>query len=180
MLDRIQAWDDKVLMCIANHHTPFLNRLMVYITATGDNGLVWFALCVPFLLLNQWRLTGFTILAAMGIASLSGELTIKHIVKRVRPCKKAFEEFLLIENPPHYSFPSGHTTASFSVAAVTIVMCPVLAPAVTMYAAMISFSRLYLLVHYPTDVIAGIIIGIICGFVAIPVAGSIPLFTFQL
>ena len=59
-------------------------------------------------------------------------------------------------------------------------MCPVLAPAVTMYAAMISFSRLYLLVHYPTDVLAGMAIGIICGFIAIPVAGSIPLFTFQL
>ena len=180
MLDRIQVWDDRMLMRIARKHTPFLNRLMVYITATGDNGLVWFALSVPFLLLNQWRLTGFTILAAMGIATLSGELTIKHIVKRVRPCKKAFEKFLLIENPPHYSFPSGHTTASFSVAAVTIIMCPVLAPAVTMYAALISFSRLYLLVHYPTDVLAGIAIGIICGLVAIPVAGSIPLFTFQL
>ena len=180
MLDRIQAWDDRMLAGLAKRHTPFLNILMVYITATGDNGLVWFALCVPFLLMNQWRLTGFTMLAAMGIASLSGELTIKHIVKRVRPCKKAYEEYLLIENPPHYSFPSGHTTASFAVAAVTMCMSPVLAPAVTMYAAMISFSRLYLLVHYPTDVLAGMAIGIICGFIAIPVAGSIPLFTFQL
>ena len=49
-----------------------------------------------------------------------------------------------------------------------------------MYASLISFSRLYLLVHYPTDVLAGIAIGVICGLVAIPVAGSIPLFTFQL
>ena len=180
MVDRIQAWDNRVLVLLAKKHTPFLNRLMVYITATGDNGFVWFALSVPFLLLNQWRLTGFTILAAMGIATLSGELTIKNIVKRVRPCNKAFEEYLLIENPPHYSFPSGHTTASFAVAAVTAAMCPVLAPAVMMYASLISFSRLYLLVHYPTDVLAGIAIGVICGLVAIPVAGSIPLFTFQL
>lgn len=180
MLDRIQAWDDRILQILAKKHTPFLNRLMVLITATGDNGIIWFALTVPFLLLNQWRLTGFTMLSAMGIATLSGELTIKHIVKRIRPCNKAYEEYLLIENPPHYSFPSGHTTASFAVAAVIANMCPSLAAAVMIYASLIAFSRLYLLVHYPTDVLAGMVIGTVCGFIAIPVAGSIPLFTFQL
>ena len=180
MLDRIQAWDDRVLMMLAKQHTPLLNRIMVIITATGDNGIIWFALVVPFLLLNQWRLTGFTMLSAMGIASLSGEITIKHIVKRIRPCNKAYDEYLLIENPPHYSFPSGHTTASFAVAAVVASMCPLLAPSVMIYASLIAFSRLYLLVHYPTDVLAGMFIGTICGFIAIPVAGSIPLFAFQL
>ena len=180
MLERVQAWDDKVLMWLAKRHTKFLNRLMILVTASGDNGFIWFALCLPFLLMNKWRLTGFMILAAMGIASLTGEVTIKHIVKRIRPCNKAFESYLLIENPPHYSFPSGHTTASFAVAAVFMCMCQTWYLPVLLYALLISFSRLYLLVHYPSDVIAGILIGTVCGLVAIPVAGSIPLFTFQL
>ena len=176
MRERIQAWDDRMLMRFAKRHTPFLNRLMIIITTTGDNGIIWFALTIPFLLMNRWRLMGFTMLAAMGIASLTGEITIKHIVKRVRPCNKAFEEYLLIENPPHYSFPSGHTTASFAVAAVMMVMCPVFYTPVLLYAFLIALSRLYLLVHYPTDVLAGIAIGTICGIVAIPIAQFIPLF----
>ncbi|MBQ3886713.1 MAG: phosphatase PAP2 family protein [Acutalibacteraceae bacterium] len=180
MLKRIQALDDRVLMWFARRHTPVMNKLMILITTTGDNGYIWFALAVPFLLMNRWRLTGFTVLAAMGIASLTGEITIKHIVRRVRPCKKAFDEYLLIENPPHYSFPSGHTSASFAVATVMGCMCPLwLALAVGLYAFLIAFSRLYLLVHYPTDVLAGMMIGTICGFIAIPVAQSIPLFTIQ-
>ncbi len=180
MLKQIQAWDDRVLMWFAKRHTRVMNKLLILITTTGDNGYIWFALAVPFLLMNRWRLTGFTVLAAMGIASLTGEITIKHIVKRVRPCNKAFDEYLLIENPPHYSFPSGHTTASFAVATVVVCLCPLwMAIAVSLYAFLIAFSRLYLLVHYPTDVLAGMVIGIICGFISIPVAQSIPLFTIQ-
>lgn len=179
MRKRIQAWDDRMLMRFARQHTPLMNKIMIMITTTGDNGFIWFALAAPFFLMNKWRLMGFTILAALGIASLTGEITIKHIVKRVRPCNKAFEDYLLIENPPHYSFPSGHTTASFAVAAVMTVMCPLFCLPVILYAALIALSRLYLLVHYPTDVIAGVLIGLICGFITIPIAQSIPLFTIQ-
>ncbi len=134
--------------------------------------------CHSFLLMNKWRITGLTILLGMGIASLTGEITIKHIVKRIRPCNKAFEEYLLIKNPPHYSFPSGHTSASFAVTAVVFYMCPMFFVPVVMYAALLAFSRVYLLVHYPSDVIAGIFIGSICGMVAIPVSPYIPFFAW--
>ena len=179
MRERIQRWDDKFLMLLAKRHTPFLNKFLIFITTTGNNGYVWFALSVPFLLMNKWRLTGFTMLSAMGIATLMGEITIKHIVKRVRPCNKAFDDYLLIENPPHYSFPSGHTTSSFAVATVTLFLCPVFFVPVLLYAILMSFSRLYLLVHYPTDVLAGVVLGFISGLAAIPVASYIPLFSIQ-
>lgn len=180
MLKRIQVWDDRLLMWLARHHTPFLNKLMILITTTGNNGYVWFALSIPFLLTNKGRLTGFTILASLGIATLTGEVSIKHIVKRVRPCAKAFEDYLLIENPPHYSFPSGHTTASFAVTTVILFMSPIWFLPVCMYATLLAFSRLYLLVHYPSDVIAGVFIGTICGAVSVPISAYIPFFSFQL
>ena len=179
MLERIQAWDDRVLHRLAKLHTPILNRIMILITTTGDNGYIWFVFSVPFLLMNRWRLTGFTILMSMGIASLCGEITIKHIVKRVRPCNKAYDEYLLIKNPPHYSFPSGHTTASFAVSAVICLMCPAIAAPVCIYAFLIAFSRLYLLVHYPTDVLAGMFIGSTCGTICVSVSSYIPFFSFQ-
>lgn len=180
MFKRIQALDDRMLMWLARHHTPFLNKLMILITTTGNNGYVWFALSIPFLLTNRGRLTGFTILASLGIATLTGEVSIKHIVKRVRPCDKAYEEYLLIENPPHYSFPSGHTTASCAVATVIFFMCPMWSVPVCLYALLLSFSRLYLLVHYPSDVIAGIFIGAVCGAVSVPISAYIPFFSFQI
>lgn len=179
MFKRIQAWDDRLLMALARRHTPFLNKIMIMITTTGNNGYVWFALAVPFLLMNRWRLTGFTIMASLGIATLTGEVTIKHIVKRVRPCNKSYDQYLLIENPPHYSFPSGHTTASFAVSTVIGFMCPTWLTAVLLYAILLSFSRLYLLVHYPSDVIAGVFIGIICGAASVPISAYIPFFSFQ-
>ena len=178
MFERIQAWDDRVLMCLSKKHSPVLNKIMIFITTTGNNGYIWFAFSIPFLLMNKWRITGLTILLGMGIASLTGEITIKHIVKRIRPCNKAFEEYLLIKNPPHYSFPSGHTSASFAVTAVVFYMCPMFFVPVVMYAALLAFSRVYLLVHYPSDVIAGIFIGSICGMVAIPVSPYIPFFAW--
>ena len=80
MFERIQAWDDRVLMCLAKKHSPVLNKIMIFITTTGNNGYIWFAFSIPFLLMNKWRITGLTILLGMGIASLTGEITIKHIV----------------------------------------------------------------------------------------------------
>ncbi len=179
MFERIQKWDNRILMMLAKRHTPFLNKFLILITTTGNNGYVWFVLATPFILTNRWRLTGFTLLSAMGIATLTGEITIKHLVKRVRPCSKAFDEYLLIENPPHYSFPSGHTTSSFAVSAAALIVCPTIFVPVLIYSMLMSFSRLYLLVHYPTDVLAGMVIGFICGMVAVPVASYIPLFSIQ-
>ncbi len=178
MLEKIQAWDDRMLMRLAKRHKPWLNKIMILVTTTGNNGYIWFALCIPFLVMNRWRLTGFTMLLSMGVASLTGEITIKHIVKRVRPCNKAYDEYLLIKNPPHYSFPSGHTTASFAVSSVIYFMCPMWFVPVCLYALLMAFSRLYLLVHYPTDVLAGIFIGSVCGALSIPLSAYIPFFSF--
>lgn len=180
MLKRIQAWDNSILDKIASKRTERLNRIMVFATTIGNHGYVWFAFSIPFLIMDKWRSTGFTVLVAMCLAWLGGEITIKHLVGRVRPCHKVCEEQLLIKNPPHYSFPSGHTTSSFAVATVMVFLCPMLALPTFLLACLIAFSRTYLLVHYPTDVLAGVAFGIICGCIAVPLTEIIPIFHFQI
>ncbi len=180
MFNRIQKWDDKILLGLVHKRTPFLNKLMILITSIANNGYVWFAIGVPMILFNQTRLTGFTILFAMLVAYLSSEVTIKNIVRRVRPCKKAFEEYLLIENPPQYSFPSAHSATSFAVSTALFFVCQWLFIPTLILALLIAFSRIYIMVHYPTDVIVGAVLGVICGIVAVPVATYIPFFDFQI
>ena len=178
MLKRIQAWDNRILTKLSQKHTKSLNRIMVFVTKTGNNGYVWFALTIPLLIFNRFRLVGYSTILSMLISGLSGEITIKHIVGRVRPCNKDFGKDLLIKHPAHYSFPSGHTSASFAVTMVMFFMMPVLFVPVLVYACLMGFSRMYLLVHYPTDVIAGMVLGIICGTVAVSVSPYIPFFSY--
>lgn len=180
MLDRVKAWDERVLVKISKKRTPKLNKIMIFVSTIGNGGLVWFAFSIPFLFMNRWRLTGFTMLFAMCIAWLCGEIGIKHLVGRVRPCNKCFEKKdLLIKNPPQYSFPSGHTTSSFAITTVTLIMCTQVFIPVFLFSCLMGFSRMYLLVHYPTDVFAGIILGAICAVISVMVCGYIPIFTFQ-
>ena len=178
MLDRIKAWDNRILTILSQKHPPVLNKIMVIITTTGNYGYVWFALSIPLLIINRSRLTGLTMILAMLITGLTGEITIKHVVARVRPCNREFGKDLLIKHPAHYSFPSGHTASSFAVSMVMFFMLPALFVPVVIYAVLMAFSRMYLLVHYPTDVIAGAILGVICGTAAVYVSHYIPFFTF--
>ena len=178
MRERIVAWDNKILRKLAAKHTPALNRVLVLVTRSGNNGYVWFALSIPLLLINKYRMTGLTLIFAMVISALAGEVTIKHIVGRVRPCSRDFEKDLLIKHPAHYSFPSGHTSSSFAVVMVMFFMLPALFIPVLIYACLMGFSRMYVLVHYPTDVLAGVVLGTICGTVAVFVSPYIPFFSF--
>lgn len=170
MLERIQYIDDIVINWVGKLHSPIRNKIMVAITTLGNKGIVWFAFCLPFLIVKPWRITGANILVALAIAHLAGEIIIKHIVCRIRPCHKLDEDQLIIKKPKYYSFPSGHTTASFAVVAVTALRCPwyVWAP-VLVVAGLIGFSRVYLRVHYLTDVLVGAVLGLICGILAVQI-----------
>lgn len=169
MFGRIKKLDNRVLENISRIHRPKLNRIMVTASRLGNAGLVWWAVCLPFLINPRWRLTGLIIVFSMGFTSLMGEGIIKHSVKRTRPCHSFDDDEQLIKKPKYYSFPSGHTASSFSVVTVTVLCtCPVyvIIP-VFLLALLIGFSRVYLRVHYLTDVIAGMFLGVACGSVAV-------------
>lgn len=165
MLDKIKRMDERILDGIKRIHSKANNRIMAGITTLGTGGLVWFAMTIPMIATAKMRVAGLNILLSLFITWLVGEITIKRIVGRVRPSEQIPDEEQIIKRPKYYSFPSGHTASSFSVVAVTIYWCgPAIYIPVFVLATLIGFSRLYLRVHYFSDVAVGCLLGIICGF----------------
>ena len=153
----ILLWIQENLRC------AFTDWLFSAITFLGDKGLIWIAAAVCLLFFKKYRKWGVTMLAALLVTALIGEIILKNVIARPRPCTLFPEMDLLISRPDSYSFPSGHSASSFT-AAIVLFKCrkafgiPALA-----LASLIAFSRMFLFVHYPTDVLAGIILGISMG-----------------
>ena len=167
MISKIQKLDDLVVKKIAAIHTPFLNRIMVIFTKLGNGAFVWWiTLCFPFMLMKKTRDIGVYLTLALGVTFVVGEIIIKHIIGRMRPSSKLDDDELIIKRPKDYSFPSGHTASSFTAFTLTLLLCPpyIFLPVLAV-ALIISFSRMYLRVHYLSDVVCGMLLGIISGCV---------------
>lgn len=174
MFGRIQNIDNRVLDNISRIHKPALNKIMITASRAGNSGIVWWAICLPFLINSNWRATGANFVFGLAWAHLMGEIIIKHIVKRVRPCHTLDDDEQLIDRPRSYSFPSGHTTASFAMVGVALMRCKVITfMPILMLAMLIAFSRIYLRVHYLTDVIAGMILGLTCGICSVLIFNTV-------
>ena len=178
MLKHVQEIDDFILEWIKRLHTPILNKLMILFSLSGSKGIVWFAICIFFLFDKDTMVTGVSILVAIGLTTVIGEGIIKHAVGRIRPCHKLEYDDLLVSRPGYYSFPSGHTASSFSVFAVALFNCSTTTwIGILLLAILISFSRIYLRVHYLTDVICGVFLGIVCGSLSVLIMNRLILST---
>ena len=139
---------------------------MKAITFLGEAGWLWIALGVIFLFFKKTRQMGATVLGALIFSLLLCNITLKPIVARIRPYDIKEGIDLIISTPSDFSFPSGHTSASFA-AAVAIFACnKKWGIGALVLAAVIAFTRLYLYVHFPTDVIAGIFLGTLCAVIS--------------
>lgn len=129
-----------------------------FITALGDGGLVWIASALFLVCFSNTRRAG----CALGTALFTGfvlcNATLKPLVERIRPCQM-HPDALLYACPNDPSFPSGHTTASFAAALALAFFHPRWGAAALSLAVLIAWSRLYLFVHWPSDIAAGILIG---------------------
>lgn len=136
--------------------TPFWKA----ITFLGNGGWFWIATSVLLLLPRQTRMTGVLSLLSLGLGAIITNLWLKPMVARPRPYETWTDMVLLISRPSDFSFPSGHTCAAFACALILLWMLPrgQGIPFVIL-AALIGFSRLYLGVHYPSDVLGGFLVG---------------------
>ena len=145
----------------------FLTPLFRGITALGNSGSAWVALSLALLIPRKTRKAGIMSLTALLFSFLVNNLMLKNLVGRVRPYEVVEGLVPLIPRPWDYSFPSGHTGSSFASAWVFFGKLPRWAGiSLLVLAGLIGLSRLYLGVHYPTDVLFGALSGIMCGYAA--------------
>lgn len=168
MFELIQQWDEQALQWIADSlRTPILDKIMVLYTALGNGGWIFILLGVVFLLFKTTRKAGASSLTAMVLGLLVTNLTLKPLISRARPWVVMENFVTLVTSSDMNSFPSGHTCAAF---AFGVALCAALPQkwakaAALIAAALMGFSRLYVGVHFPTDVLAGAVVGTVCGLV---------------
>ena len=168
MVEIFKKVDNTILRWInVKFRNKTFDKIMPIITSAGNLGIIWIVISVLLMTKKDYRVLGQTILIALVITTIIGEGIIKNIVKRKRPFYGDDDKELLISRPITYSFPSGHTASSFAVAAVFIKTDNAASLEIILLACLIAFSRIYLGVHYSSDVIGGEIIGALCGLITV-------------
>ena len=162
----------------ANLKSGFMDTVMPIITIFGDAGIFWMVVAAVLFLIPKTRKTGLGMAIAMMIGLIVCNITLKPLVARIRPYDLQLQEFgitiqLLGDKMHDFSFPSGHTIASFEAATVLLKNSKKMGIPAMILAILISFSRLYLYVHYPTDVIASVILGTLFALIGNALAGLI-------
>ena len=180
MFDMFLNFDLSVFEWIQSIQCGFLNAVMVFITTLGNAGAIFIVLALVLLCTKKYRKAGLAVAVALIVMLICNDLFLKEFFARPRPFnllatdpeKYAFwgEGYVypeLIGKPSSYSFPSGHTSSAFAAAIALLCHNRKLGIPVTIFAAIMGFSRIYVEVHYCTDVIAGVVSGTICALIAV-------------
>ena len=147
-----------------NFKCAFLDFFMPLVTLFGEGGVFWIATAAVLLIFKKTRKTGAAMGVALALGFLIGNLTLKPLIARVRPYDMpGVEVSMLVSHLGDKSFPSGHTLACFEAATVLFIHNKKVGIAALVVAVSVALSRLYLYVHYPTDVLAGAVLGIVFG-----------------
>lgn len=168
MLESLLTLDGNILLFIQNFiRNPILNPIVIFITSLGNGGLIWIFATIVLLIPKKTRKIGcISALALLGSLIINNNL-IKNLVARPRPFTALSDLRILIPEPGEFSFPSGHTSSSFAAAAVFYRHLPkkLGVPSIVL-AGLIGLSRLYVGVHYPSDVLMGAVMGILLSYLA--------------
>ncbi len=166
----MQHLEFQILYFLQELHTPLLDGLMTAVTFLGNAGWVWIVLGCLLAAYPRTRITGICVLASLALGFLVGNVCLKNLAARARPCWLDTSVPLLAASPKDYSFPSGHSLIGFAGAVSIWRMHPRMGSWFLALAGLIAFSRLYLFVHFPTDVLAGAAIGTALAFLVTDLA----------
>ena len=166
MVDALLKMDGEILLFIQDHiRQEWMDWFWKAVTHLGDGGVFWILLGIILLFSKKTRPAGVAALLALLVGPLHTNVCLKNIVARIRPYEVVEGLRLMIERQRDYSFPSGHTSASFAAACALVRTLPKKWGTVCMIlAGVIALSRLYVGVHYPSDVLGGMVVGIFAGW----------------
>lgn len=151
---------DRIQRTLGN---PAADRIFTFITRLGDGGCIWILLALILIALPRTRRTGILLAVSIAAAAVVCLLVIKPLAARARPFVQN-PAFQLLLPPPHgFSFPSGHAASSFAAASALFFRKSRLFVPAAVLAFLIAFSRLYVYVHFPTDVLFGMLVGLAAG-----------------
>lgn len=157
----------QILHAIQGIHQGWLTEILRFFTTIGESGVVWIVIAIVLACIPRTRKCGLTMMIAMAITYLLGNLFLKNVIARPRPCAVDSSVTLKIPFPSEYSFPSGHTSNGFTAAVTIFNYYRKVGILSLIMAAVIAFSRLYFFVHYPTDILGGIVLGTLDALLAV-------------
>ena len=153
-------------------HGSILDPFMVFITKLGDAGALWIILCIVLICFKKTRRAGVAALAALAVSFVLSQCVLKPLFMRARPFEVIEGIKLLILPPRGSSFPSSHTVTSFATAVTLFLVNKRFGTCAVLVASLIALSRIYLCVHFSSDVIFGAVLGVIIGFFAYKIGGK--------
>lgn len=161
-MECVLTFDDVVIHFINdNIRNTILDKTMEFVSMLGNGGILWIGFAFSFILMGgEKRKIGLLMIASLAVEASVCNIVIKPTVGRMRPFD-AHDMEIIINKPLDYSFPSGHTAAAYAAAYSLYISDKRKGSKMLYAAALMGFSRIYLLVHYPTDVIAGALLGIL-------------------
>lgn len=168
MIDSLLLLDGNILLFIQEFfRNPVLTPIMKVITTLGNDGLIWILFTLLLLAIPRTRRVGCMLTAALLGTLLINNIILKNLVARTRPYEVVEGLTYLVKKPSDFSFPSGHAGCAFSAACIMFRRLPKrYGVSALVLAIFISLSRLYVGVHYPSDVLFGVISGIVISYAA--------------
>ena len=145
---------------------PVMNTISIFFDYAGAHGEIWIAFTLLLLLFRRTRKAGFAMAVALVLYMAAGHFFLKPLFARPRPCDVDTAITILVKRPHGHSFPSGHTASAFAAAFALWLQNRKLGVPALVLAAFIAFTRLYLYVHFPTDVLGGLVLGLALGALA--------------
>lgn len=172
-MESILAFDFSVLDFIQeNVRSAFLDFIMPLISLLGEGGIFYICISVGLIIFKRTRKTGLMLALSLVIGFFVCNVILKPLVARPRPF--TLRDIQLIASPPQdFSFPSGHTVVAFESAMVFLMRNKKAGEAFLILAFLISFSRMYMYFHFPTDIIGGIVVGVLSGLVSVSLVNLI-------
>lgn len=167
------AWEYSFLNFIQEHiASPWLDQLMTFITHLSDGGAIWIIAAIIMLIIPKYRRHGVILIMVLIIGAVFNSLMLKPLIGRARPFEGLEHITLLITPPADASFPSGHTLVSLSSALVILNANKKLGIISLILAVLTAFSRMYLYVHFPTDILAGAILAAVISIICISISNK--------